>query len=341
MSMTRTRGFTLVELLVVIAIIGVLIALLLPAVQQAREAARRTQCSNNLKQIGLALHNYHDTHDAFPSRSAGAGACDNWWSGVSGTIPLLPFMEQSALAKQWQERLVSGQYCSIDAVFPATQTQVEGLLCPSDPEFRNGRKQAMTNYGLCVGDNWRQTSGADANDIHPRGMFGYRSWYKMRDVVDGTTNTIAFAEIIRPTGDRKRGDTAMGVGPSSPSDCTNSSVWLGNRYANGISVAGGVDKHGSSYHPGGAIWTSVTTIIAPNGPSCTMENNYWTEAIMTSNSRHPGGVEVLLVDGSVKFIPETIDTGDQTSSPTDSGPSPYGVWGAMGTRDEGEVVSGV
>ncbi len=336
MSMTRKRGFTLVELLVVIAIIGVLIALLLPAVQQAREAARRSQCSNNLKQLGLALHNYHDTHEAFPSRAQGGGGCEAWYGGVSAFVPLTPFLEQNAVYELWEPRLNGNGSCYVNTEFEGSRAQIPGLLCPSDNDLRTHRELGLTNYATVVSDHWMETTGAQGEDKQPRGMFGWNSFFNIADLKDGTSNTIAMAEIIRAATEGARGDTAI-VNFSKPSDCTASTVWQGNKYATGLTFQPLVDKHGYSWHPGNVIYTGVTTIIPPNGPSCAREQNFWTEAMMTSNSRHPGGVQVVFADGSSQFINETIDAGNQDAAPNWNGKSAYGVWGALGTRSGGEI----
>lgn len=338
MSMTRFRGFTLVELLVVIAIIGILVALLLPAVQQAREAARRSSCSNNLRQLGIALHNYHDSYECFPSRNQGGGECAPWWQGVSVFVPLCPYLEQNALFEMWQSRFNDpNAECYVTTVSDASKTQVPGLLCPSDNELRNGRGHALTNYGPVISDHWRETSWDRGEARQSRGLFGTWSYFTLGDIKDGSSNTIALAEIMRPAGPGQRGDTAVVADITQPGQCTDSSVWLGNKYADGVTFVAEPDKHGMSWHLGLVLFTGVTTAVPPNGPSCARSSAYYTEAYMTSNSRHPGGVQVVLGDASSRFINETIDAGNQNVDPDWNGPSKYGVWGAMGTRSGGET----
>src|SRR3990172_5889662 len=211
----RRPGFTLVELLVVIAIIGILIALLLPAVQAAREAARRSQCTNNLKQLGLALHNYHGTYNKFVSlmqgTSADAGCANNQTGTVSsrgwlsGFVPLLPYMEQQPLYDQWTSQ--QGIYppwgppmnpgCFGD--YAPSRAQVPTLLCPSDGGA--GDKAATdpgrTNFVFCTGDGLTGELGSVPAD--PRGIFGYASFITIAEILDGTSNTIAMSECVVTT----------------------------------------------------------------------------------------------------------------------------------------------
>jgi prepilin-type N-terminal cleavage/methylation domain-containing protein/prepilin-type processing-associated H-X9-DG protein len=198
------RGFTLIELLVVIAIIAVLIALLLPAVQSAREAARRAQCTNNLKQIGLAMHNYHTAYDSFPMGvsasintwnvgKCGVGACGRvTWDGWSVHSMLLPYLEATPVFNAINfsfDPLVcnSGQF-----QYTAYQTTIPGFLCPSDPW--SGKKLGFINnycgsLGTSIGvaQTWGQNT---------TGIFSYQQNYGVREVTDGTSNTVAFAEAL-------------------------------------------------------------------------------------------------------------------------------------------------
>jgi prepilin-type N-terminal cleavage/methylation domain-containing protein len=202
-------AFTLVELLVVIAIIGVLVALLLPAVQAAREAARRTQCNNNLKQLTIALHNYHDTYNQFVYRrggTAGATTPEGNQNRLSGFVPLLPFIEQ----KPMYDRIAAGDPTASPPINPqgpnswagwvAWNDAPDALLCPSDNGYSN--KQARINsYAFSVGDNSRALHptngsmiGLNNNDGLMRGPFGNnRSTFSMASITDGTSNTVAFS----------------------------------------------------------------------------------------------------------------------------------------------------
>ena len=174
------RGFTLIELLVVIAIIAILIALLLPAVQQAREAARRSSCKNNLKQLGLALHNYNETHTIFPPASISA-------SNIGGFAFILPYMEQSALYNKWDFSLTQGHANNREA----NSTPVIAFFCPSKP--RSSLNSSTTAYGDYAFSSGTGNSNSNSHS-NWKGMFNRDSNTRLRDVTDGTTNTFAAGE---------------------------------------------------------------------------------------------------------------------------------------------------
>jgi len=196
--MRRRRGFTLVELLVVIAIIGILIALLLPAVQAAREAARRSQCTNNLKQFGLALHNYHDTYKVFPPRKGGSGCAAGATTGncerLSGFIGLLPFIEQKAMYEQIRAGdpalgYPPGGPAAWYGWAPWNYPPRNQFVCPSDTGAPQGG-QRLNSYGFSIGD--QIISIRDATQV--RGLFAFRTCYSTADILDGTSNTLAMSE---------------------------------------------------------------------------------------------------------------------------------------------------
>ncbi|MEN6496255.1 MAG: DUF1559 domain-containing protein [Thermoguttaceae bacterium] len=341
----RRRGFTLVELLVVIAIIGILIALLLPAVQAAREAARRSQCTNNLKQIGLALQNYHDTYGRMPALHAGTDANPNGNNGqLSGWIGLLPYMEQGPL---YDAIRTGGSYngktypafgpVAWDTGYPPYREQVTGLLCPSDPggTARNpSADQARSNYAFSVGDTI-QDNAYGSN----RGIFASKRYTRFADVTDGTSNTVAIAEraIYRSGSMAIRGGTAKSVGTTIKD---NPTVCLAKAGANGDYVSGTAIEGicGIWWADGRPASVGVNTVLPPNSPSCTNGANSWEWGIYSSSSFHPGGANALVLDGSVHFIPETINTGNLAAPQVSSGTSPYGVWGALGSMNGGEAV---
>jgi len=346
LARSRPSGFTLVELLVVIAIIGVLIALLLPAVQQAREAARRMQCSNQLKQLGLALHNYHDTYGVFPARRGGTegpgSEPDHNAGRLSAFVVLLPYVEQTAMYDQisggaggrppFGRRAWGGWNVWNDAP--------DMFRCPSGTAKGQDRDFSV-NYNFSFGD-----SISGANNTNRRGVFHRKDWKGFHDIVDGSSNTIAMSErLITDYGlGSQSGDVELVHGTATgfsglqndPSQCVTAAN--GQYYADASVLKG---KTGFRWTDGQAEKIGFNTVLPPNSPSCingTNQNGDGTTVLLPPTSNHPGGVLGLMCDGSARFVTETIDTGDLTAGQTNSGQSPYGVWGAMGSRDGGEVA---
>ncbi|MEX0794125.1 MAG: DUF1559 domain-containing protein [Pirellulaceae bacterium] len=342
------RGFTLVELLVVIAIIGVLVALLLPAVQQAREAARRMQCANNLKQWGLAIHNFHDTRGFIPPQCGmlPGNNADTQGYRNSGFMHMLPYLEQGSLT----DAFLAGDAASSNAWASnaMSTTQLSVLTCPSspDPQSVNGGTMAGTNYVMCFGDN--AASSAYGNGaIDARGVF--RSWHNeteattrskvaFRDITDGLSNTIALSEQLAPSSDNGIGWAGLSTS-SVPADCRATYNPITRQYD---AKADNGQRRTSRWVDGFGYFCAFSTIMPPNSPSCNGGDHGNTHGILSATSNHPGGVQVLVADASVRFVAETIDAGDQSASAalTDLQglPSPFGVWGALGTRGAGEVA---
>ena len=187
---SRRQAFTLIELLVVIAIIAILVALLLPAVQQAREAARRSQCKSNLKQFGIAMHNYHDVHGVMPLGNFGSvhdsGTGNNAWRGFSAHAMLLPYMDQAPL---YQEMDLNLRYDQAPNT-ALSNTKIAGFLCPSDLSYPSD--DSGNNYVVSAGPArfWTESHANSA------GVFNYRKPVRFRDITDGTSNAIAASESL-------------------------------------------------------------------------------------------------------------------------------------------------
>ncbi len=411
-------GFTLVELLVVIAIIGVLVGLLLPAVQAAREAARRMSCSNNFKQIGLAVHNYHSAFKQLPRHMGGTGLDANnppqWWQGSATTnneclgalVGLTPYFEQQALWEQISNPSLAtvtanftiptptGRWPAMGpnprtdrGGFPSQEyvpwaTEIPTLRCPSDPGVGPpalGRTNYAVSYGdsghpiqfignvnddLTPGDNWRAVRVTAAD----RGFFGSRRDSKFRDILDGLANTVAMGEIITDLGDRDKrseisilngenwnwdggpqSDTSTAysplhcvdgnqINPESPNFWCDSDPGCSNPPNRGT----GTNARGMNWSLAFAPSSQVHTIRPPNAESCGM-GWYDGPGSLPPSSRHQGGAHILMGDGAVIFITDSIEAGDQRA-PTRSlnskpgKPSPYGLWGAMGSRGAKETI---
>jgi len=358
----RRKGFTLVELLVVIAIIGILIALLLPAVQAAREAARRSDCSNHLKQLGLALHNYHDVHKVFCAFNAGTTGCawpnhyDCNYGYMVGWVSLLPYYEETA---RWQQvsspMTVNGQYYPAFGPYayedsgrgwPPIQGQISLLLCPSDGpahQLPAPTRQGFTNYHLSFGDKIYNNYLA----TNPRSPFGRLTWKGFQDITDGSSNTIAASEaLVGAVANRQR--FVKGGVAANQSGLSQSPITCYTRVdPNDRSLLTGTvwETRGRYWAEGHAHVQGITTVLPPNAPSCACgEAQYCYWGVYPPNSNHPGGVNVLMCDASVRFVSDTIDTGN-LAAPEPDGingfvqmKSPYGVWGALGSMASGETI---
>ena len=341
-SRYRRLGFTLVELLVVIAIIGILVGLLLPAVQAAREAARRMQCSNNQKQIGLALHNYVSAHRVFPFGKGpsypGAPVYARW----SQHALFLPFIEQSALYNTIDFRFppetpgMGGvvafmpAYINPSGVNAAScRTPVPGFFCPSD-SAPTDVWQAQNNY---VGNQggWlcdRSDQPGASTDVSPSetqtGVFYFLSKVRPADVVDGLSNTVFFSEKIRGQGSpNPRTDLFIIPHQTSLVATFNACSGLNTSTATPLS-----SKWGYSWVMGENCCTQYNHVATPNSNSCggTGFPGSMTNMAMqvSAASRHAGGVQCMLGDGSVRFVANSID---------------LVVWRALGSRASGEVAS--
>jgi len=338
------RGFTIVELLIVIAVIGILIALILPAVQQARETSRRIQCQNKLRQLGLACHNYLDVHQMLPGGTNGSG-CRNASDCPTETtarmrasifVALLPFLEQRALFEEY-----SSAPAAPWSGAPYWNVQLAALQCPSDGQLRIGGPDpvGMSNYLGCSGDSPRLMCSVDQyNDgrdcRRPRGVFGQQYGAKFSEVTDGTSNTLLFSEHVTPQRPDDLGRMAISGGDwtATPDSCW--STFVNGQYVVPVDLDPGFQ--GSRWCDGAAAFTRFNTIMPPNGPSCMESSNHWMGGV---SSRHLGGVNATFVDGSVRFVSNNIHVGNQTSNYMQEGFSPFGVWGALGTKAAEESTS--
>jgi prepilin-type N-terminal cleavage/methylation domain-containing protein/prepilin-type processing-associated H-X9-DG protein len=358
---SRRRGFTLIELLVVIAIIGVLIALLLPAVQAAREAARRAQCVNNLKQIGIALHNYHQTNDCFPMGvSLNMYSLPPYWRAKNSWSHfgmLLPFMEQqpvyNAANFNWGvEEGSPGSSIPIDVNGTAADTQIKTLLCPSDPlsgnggstSFYNNNDRDTSSYYGCVGtttnlavNNGVDTGTVQAFQMPSTGIYTFQLVYGIRDVTDGTSNTIAYSEgVVNPStaspgkwyiGVNNVGMNAAARQPdawNNPPAILAAIALCDQRWSSGSSFD---TQKGRDWAHGCMTQTLFNTILPPNARKWTHCSNTGSTTMApfsNANSFHPGGVNCMMADGSVKFIKNSVS---------------QNTWWSLGTKGNGEVVS--
>lgn len=345
------HGFTWIEVVVVMLVIIVLAALLLPNVRTAREAARRMQCSNNLKLIALAIGNYESAQTHLPSAMAGTGAGTTDLSGnanrLSGLVALLPYVEEGPLWEQISAPL------TVDGVvypamgpapwvedYPPWQTRLPLLLCPSGPEPR--ANAAPTNYAFCIGDVSQAIHAPEAQ----RGAFACRMTTKLSSFTDGISNTIAVAEIGNQQDRLLSGQVAIDQPIAmlgAPIDCLGlRNAKRMSQYAANLPLSS--TGRGARWVDGAAPFGLFATILPPNSPSCAVGGSQAVDGIYSSGSLHTGGVQVALVDGSIRFISEKIDSGNSklapptaeqfTQQPT---PSPYGVWGALGTAAAGDT----
>jgi prepilin-type N-terminal cleavage/methylation domain-containing protein/prepilin-type processing-associated H-X9-DG protein len=317
----RRRGFTLIELLVVIAIIAVLIALLLPAVQAAREAARRIQCTNNLKQLGLAIHNYHDVNGAIPPNSS------NGPNDFSMKTRLLPYIEQVPLFNALNQYFTATNATNVTV----HATKVDAFLCPSDPNMPSPTTNS-TNYpnntGVVRVGGTSATGGACDGPAYKLGQSTDGPVVSFATVTDGLSNTIIFSEWIKGTGATSAGlnrlDQVYALSIPEGINTPPLTYMQACQAATAVAYSSkGIDWILDDCGKGGCY----THIMTPNTRACWFgsgDNPNTDHTVVGASSYHPGGVNVGLLDGSVKFIKNSI--GVQT-------------WYALATKASGEVIS--
>ncbi|WP_165225718.1 DUF1559 domain-containing protein [Aquisphaera insulae] len=351
MRAVSRRGFTLIELLVVIAIIAVLIALLLPAVQSAREAARRAQCINNLKQVGIGLHNYHTAHNTFP-----LGGTRNWssygymasWGTWSASALLLGYMEGQPLYNSINFNWVCCWSAGWAINSTVTNVTINTYICPSDGlspvPTQNDQWTGMTN-------NYHASVGASTDFYNPSGLFAEaEKCYGIQTCTDGSSNTIAFGEALVGSGNTPQVKFRSGPVLSAGSALC-SGGWCGvtnvsSQYNSVLAdlqtcEQGYVAQTSSTGNGKGFRWaenlggfTLINTVVPPSANNyrfgwCALRggspnSNASDGQYQNANSNHPGGANFLFGDGSARFLKSTISM--QT------------YW-ALGTRNGGEVVS--
>jgi prepilin-type N-terminal cleavage/methylation domain-containing protein/prepilin-type processing-associated H-X9-DG protein len=387
------NAMTLIEVLVVIGIIGVLTAVLLPAVQSAREAMRRADCANRIKQLALAAHNYHAAFERLPMQGGGTAEPGGIRTvpdhasnhhRLSYAIALLPYLEQQTL---YEQIAASGTFASAGinfppmgpvpwynflpgsdpAAYPPWREDLPTMRCPSDPAI--GGESGAINYAACMGDGIRQlgcaydrpqwrTAGDTApvrfDDSSKRGLFANWHAFRFRDCTDGLSNTLMFGEIAVSGGRRLvRTDTILGLDGivDDPQICMQARDPANPRYYPPVAR---LEPRGLRWADAAPTFSGFSTVLPPNSPSCAEipeqgAHANWFGGIFSAASYHDGGVNTAMADGSVRFITDSINSQTSGRPPSSvyrenranapGSASPYGVWGALGTRGSREVIA--
>lgn len=351
-SCSSRRGFTLIELLVVIAIIAILIALLLPAVQQAREAARRSQCKNNLKQYGIALHSYHESSQAFPKGAfhpyryvVSPNGAQSDWRNHSATTQLLPYLDQGPLYKKYRTDVLMAPMNSTGSIQTpdasgslarrfAASAKFALTMCPSDSPPSNG--DAPSNYAYCAGTNVVHANGSfgiAAN--HQNGMFNNAVVVRVSDVRDGTANTIAMSELVVAGNVSgvdysriKQRVVAPGGFPDSFPTLAQVESWAAACDASNNFGGASGNLTGRFWQRGLIGMTQFNTLLPPNAKHYNCSANCTNcdpdgRGMSPPRSRHSGGVHVLMADGAARFVSDNIE---------------FTTWGRLGARNDRQPV---
>jgi hypothetical protein len=331
--------FSLRSLFVVMTVVSVLLAMLMPALQSARESTRRSQCTNNLKQLVLALHNYHDVNNSFPAL-VWVGGAPNAYLGPA--VELLPFYCWMFLYRQIADPPYNFGPAFTTSAAPGSPwaARLAHLRCPADGNYSQvpSNGNGPTNYVYCMGDSIAGMSNMalpnkDLVAERGRGIFAPNIWKNFSDITDGLSNTVALGERVIGLDGRYAIRGNITQGSIAPTDC-RATIGSGGLYATPFQAPCDYSS-GRRWADGMPLFGGFNTILPPNYPSCATSLTEVTDGIFSVTSNHPGGAGVGMGDGSVRFISEKIDAGDGTAE-LSKGPSPFGVWGALGSIAGGE-----
>ena len=405
------------EVTVVLVIVSVLVGFLLPAIQAAREAARRMSCSNNLKQVGLAIHNYHSAFKQMPITCGGTGpTAEDAYSNqrrLSGLVSIVPFVEASAVWEtisnpyvtepqpipsdeelqryneehkgaltpkriEWRNSMLGkpgpiknekGESCFppmgpapwLAADYPPWQMGMATYLCPSTHQTSQKKQPARTSYAFCFGDGikdigygpgtWLESEQRNADTLSQRGAFVAEASMRFKDIKDGLSNTVFAAECAIYDGSRRQnGAVASNVAGlvDTPSRClSTASNGFYKPTATLRLTPDGSGSRGGNWADGAITWTGFNTVLPPNSPSCDTARDHRLEGVFSAGSLHQGGCNVLMGDGAVIFVTNSIDAGSPSNPSVHETSiaatevvqeSPYGLWGSLGTRAASEEV---